>query len=125
MVAEQVAHQDGLRQVVDLVAVLPVDPDVFDADVARVAHLPHDVEDASVVDDVLLERRLEPARPGASGVEVAGVGDQGFHLGVGEAAPGEVGVIQRQRQPGDRLHEPGGGLGRRDDRADVGLDGEA
>ena len=61
---EEVAQQDRFREVVDLVAVLPVDPDVFDADVPRVADLPHDVEDAAVVDDVLLERRLEPARAG-------------------------------------------------------------
>src|SRR4051812_38740281 len=46
---QKVPEQDRLRDVVALVAMFPVDPDVFDAEVTVVADFPHALQHAGVV----------------------------------------------------------------------------
>src|SRR5437899_2738090 len=64
--AQEIAEQDRLGDVVAPVAVFPIDPDVLDPEKPLVSARPHGVQDARVVDRVLLERRLKPAFAGAA-----------------------------------------------------------
>lgn len=56
--AEAVAEEDSLREVIALVAALPVHPYVFDTQPSAVTSIPHDVQYACVVYRVLGEARL-------------------------------------------------------------------
>src|SRR5215813_8114875 len=71
--ADQIAKPDGLAGVLRLVTALPVDPYVFNREVAAVVERLHLVDDALVVDRALRERRLEAPRSRTAAVEVAGV----------------------------------------------------
>src|SRR5258708_38272067 len=98
MRTEKVTEQDRFGQVVHFVAVCPIDPDVSDADIARVAGRCHHLQDPAVVDDVFLERRLEPTWPSAAGVKMRRVSDEWLDLRISHASFCEVSVIQGQCQ---------------------------
>jgi len=56
------------------------------------------VQRPPVVDHVVRQRRLESALLSTADVEVAGVCQQRFDLGVGQTEIGEVRIVQRERQ---------------------------
>jgi hypothetical protein len=59
--AKKIPIKNGLGQVVALIAVLPVDPDILKADVSAVTGFVERIDNAFVVDRVVLEARLQPA----------------------------------------------------------------
>src|SRR5438046_673287 len=70
---QEVSEQNRLAKVVRFVAVLPIEPDVLDADVARIVCLVHHLEHASIINRVCLERRLQSPLATAAAMEVTGV----------------------------------------------------
>jgi len=56
---QEIPHLDRLGEVIDLVTMLPFDPDVFDADVALVFNAPHRLQDTSVINRIFFEGRLQ------------------------------------------------------------------
>ena len=100
---------------------LPVDPDVLDADPAAIAGLVHRRHHARIVDRVLLQVALQAATASAAHVEVARVRHQRLDAAIGNPCAGEMRVIERQRQSRHPPHEVGRFLRRRDDRTNMRL----
>ena len=121
---EEVAELNALGEVVHFVTVLPIDPHVFDTDVALVAGFLHRTKDASVVDGILRERNLQTAFARAAGMEVGRVRDERFGSAIGQTGAGEVSIVERQSQAGHPAHKPQGCFRIGNERTDVGFDAE-
>ena len=122
--AQKISELDCLSEVVALVAVLPIDPDVFNSYPTAVFRLAEFLNDPSVINGVVLEASLQSSLERAADVEVAGGVQETFDLRIAYANACEVGVIESESQTRHCLDESLGRLGFGNDGSDVRFDGE-
>ena len=103
---------------------LPIDPDIFHPDISRVTGALHRAQDPRVINRVLRKRRLQPPAPRAARVKMRRVFDQRLNHAVRHPNPGEVSVVQSERQSRHIFYQSFGGFWRGRDGADVRFNAE-
>jgi len=68
--AEKITQSESSPKIVHLVAMLPINPDVLDANVTAIVGLPHHPQDAGVINGVVRKRALQTALARASRMEM-------------------------------------------------------
>src|ERR1043166_8972407 len=68
--AEEITELDGLGKIIDLVAMLPVYPNIFDTDVTAITGRVHFAQKAGIVNDIFLEGGLQSTFARAASMEM-------------------------------------------------------
>jgi hypothetical protein len=87
---QKIAHLNRLGKIVYFIALFPINPDVFDTDVTAIVGLPHQPQDAGVVNRVVRKGALQTSLACAARMKVGCVGDQRFAGAVGQADAREM-----------------------------------